>query len=155
MTDALREQIRAFILENYLFTADQSALGLDDSLLERGIVDSTGMLEIIFFIEEQLGVKVKDITGGYRAYRREVLEALDLDSIESQGYCFQVDLAWRLIQGGATVVEVPITFTEREIGESKMSGNIVREALLKVTAWGFKNRIQKLKNLTKRRKAAA
>ena len=60
MTDALREQIRAFILENYLFTDDKSALGLDDSLLERGIVDSTGMLEIIFFIEEQLGVKVKD-----------------------------------------------------------------------------------------------
>lgn len=60
MTDALREQIRGFILENYLFTADTSALGLDDSLLGRGIVDSTGMLEIIFFIEEQLGVKVKD-----------------------------------------------------------------------------------------------
>jgi acyl carrier protein len=60
MTDALREQVRAFILENYLFTADTSALGLDDSLLGRGIVDSTGMLEIIFFIEEQLGVKVKD-----------------------------------------------------------------------------------------------
>ena len=60
MTDALRDQIRAFILENYLFTDDKSALGLDDSLLERGIVDSTGMLEIIFFIEEQLGVKVKD-----------------------------------------------------------------------------------------------
>jgi acyl carrier protein len=60
MTDALREQIRDFILENYLFTSDTSALGLDDSLLGRGIVDSTGMLEIIFFIEEQLGVKVKD-----------------------------------------------------------------------------------------------
>jgi acyl carrier protein len=60
MTDALQEQVRAFILENYLFTADTAALGLDDSLLGRGIVDSTGMLEIIFFIEEQLGVKVKD-----------------------------------------------------------------------------------------------
>jgi acyl carrier protein len=60
MSDSLREQIRAFILENYLFTSDTSALGLDDSLLGRGIVDSTGMLEIIFFIEEQLGVKVKD-----------------------------------------------------------------------------------------------
>ncbi len=60
MTDALRDQIRDFILENYLFTTDTSALGLDDSLLGRGIVDSTGMLEIIFFIEEQLGVKVKD-----------------------------------------------------------------------------------------------
>jgi acyl carrier protein len=60
MTDALRDKIRGFILENYLFTADVKALGLDDSLLGRGIVDSTGMLEIIFFIEEQLGVKVKD-----------------------------------------------------------------------------------------------
>ncbi len=60
MADALHDQIRNFILENYLFTNDASALGLDDSLLGRGIVDSTGMLEIIFFIEEQLGVKVKD-----------------------------------------------------------------------------------------------
>jgi len=60
MTEALRDKIRAFILENYLFTTDTSALGWDDSLLGRGIVDSTGMLEIIFFIEEQLGVKVKD-----------------------------------------------------------------------------------------------
>lgn len=60
MTDALRDQVRAFVLENYLFTSDASALGLEDSLLGRGIVDSTGMLEIIFFIEEQLGVKVKD-----------------------------------------------------------------------------------------------
>jgi acyl carrier protein len=60
MADALNDQIRNFILENYLFTNDVSALGLDDSLLGRGIVDSTGMLEIIFFIEEQLGVKVKD-----------------------------------------------------------------------------------------------
>ena len=60
MTDALRDQIRAFILENYLFTSDVAALGAEDSLLGRGIVDSTGMLEIIFFIEEQLGVKVRD-----------------------------------------------------------------------------------------------
>lgn len=60
MADALRTQIRDFILQNYLFTDDASALALDDSLLERGIVDSTGMLEVIFFIEEQLGVKVKD-----------------------------------------------------------------------------------------------
>jgi acyl carrier protein len=60
MADALHDQIRNFILENYLFTNDESALNLDDSLLGRGIVDSTGMLEIIFFIEEQLGVKVKD-----------------------------------------------------------------------------------------------
>lgn len=60
MSDSLRDRIQKFILENYLFTNDASALGLDDSLLGRGIVDSTGMLEIIMFIEEQLGVTVKD-----------------------------------------------------------------------------------------------
>ena len=60
MTDELRERIRKFILENYLFTSDPGALALDDSLLGRGIVDSTGMLEIIMFIEEQLGVTVAD-----------------------------------------------------------------------------------------------
>ena len=60
MPDSLLEQVRSYILENYLFTTDTSMLGLDDSLLERGIVDSTGMLEIIFFIEEQLGVKIED-----------------------------------------------------------------------------------------------
>ena len=101
-----------------------------------------------------LGVKIKDITGGYRAYRRSVLEALDLDTVESHGYCFQVDLAWRLIQTGAVVVEVPITCTEREIGESKMSGNIVREALLKVTAWGFRNRIAKLRSAGRKARKA-
>jgi acyl carrier protein len=60
MSDSLHTEIRNFILENYLFTNDASAIGLDDSLLGKGIVDSTGMLEIIFFIEEKLGVKVKD-----------------------------------------------------------------------------------------------
>ncbi len=60
MSDSLRDRIQKFILENYLFTSDRSALGLDDSLLGRGIVDSTGMLEIIMFIEEQLGVTVRD-----------------------------------------------------------------------------------------------
>ena len=60
MAESLHDQIRDFILENYLFTTDKAALGADDSLLGRGIVDSTGMLEIIFFIDEQLGVKVRD-----------------------------------------------------------------------------------------------
>ena len=76
-----------------------------------------------------LGVSIHDITGGYRAYQAEVLRTLELDEVASHGYCFQVDLAWRTVQAGFTVVEVPITFTEREIGESKMSGGIVREAL--------------------------
>ena len=60
MSSELQKQVRDFILENYLFTDDESALGLDESLLDRGIVDSTGMLEIIMFIEDELGVKVED-----------------------------------------------------------------------------------------------
>jgi len=92
-----------------------------------------------------LGVRINDITGGFRAYRREVLAALPLDAVASQGYCFQVDLAWRAVRQGFSVAEVPITFTEREIGESKMSGGIVREALLLVTGWGVRNRLQALR----------
>lgn len=89
-----------------------------------------------------LGAGIKDITGGYRAYRRDVLEGIDYAHVASQGYCFQVDLAWRAVRGGYRVVEVPITFVERERGESKMSGDIVREALLRVTEWGVAHRAQ-------------
>ncbi|WP_158841757.1 polyprenol monophosphomannose synthase [Saccharothrix deserti] len=94
-----------------------------------------------------LGAKVKDITGGFRAFRAEVLERLKLDTVASQGYCFQIDLAWRTIELGYRVVEVPITFTEREIGESKMSSNIVREALWRVTKWGVRRRATQLRDL--------
>lgn len=97
-----------------------------------------------------LGIDVQDATGGYRAYRRAVLENIDLDSIASQGYCFQVDLAWRAVQAGFRVAEVPITFVERERGESKMSGGIVREALLKVTEWGAVHRARQLRGLIRR-----
>ncbi len=97
-----------------------------------------------------LGVRIDDITGGYRAYRSEVLRALPLHDIESHGYCFQVDLAWRAVQAGFRVTEVPITFTEREIGTSKMSGGIVREALLKVTLWGAAYRWRQVTGATRR-----
>lgn len=93
-----------------------------------------------------LGVDVKDITGGYRAYRREVLEKVELAEISSQGYCFQVDLAWRTIKAGFTVVEVPITFTDRQAGASKMSGAIVAEALWRVTIWGIRHRRGQLRS---------
>jgi dolichol-phosphate mannosyltransferase len=83
-----------------------------------------------------LGVPIRDITGGYRAFRREVLEELALGDVASQGYCFQVDMAWRAVQAGFRVREVPITFTERERGSSKMSQTIVAEALWRVTRWG-------------------
>ncbi|MET0863370.1 MAG: polyprenol monophosphomannose synthase [Nakamurella sp.] len=91
-----------------------------------------------------LGVRIYDITGGYRAYRSEVLRTIALDQVASHGYCFQVDLAWRAVQAGFRVTEVPITFVEREIGTSKMSGGIVREALMKVTWWGAKHRARQV-----------
>ncbi|EUA42223.1 glycosyl transferase 2 family protein [Mycobacterium xenopi 4042] len=83
-----------------------------------------------------LGIDVHDITAGYRAYRREVLETIDLSAVDSKGYCFQIDLTWRTISNGFSVVEVPITFTERELGVSKMSGSNIREAVVKVAQWG-------------------
>ncbi|MEO7260373.1 MAG: polyprenol monophosphomannose synthase [Jatrophihabitantaceae bacterium] len=97
-----------------------------------------------------LGIELHDATGGYRAYRRSVLQTIDLSSIASEGYCFQVDLAWRAVQAGFRVTEVPITFAERERGESKMSGNIVREALLRVTEWGAAHRAAQLRRLVSR-----
>jgi dolichol-phosphate mannosyltransferase len=88
-----------------------------------------------------LGVPIRDITGGYRAFRRQVLEELDLGSVASQGYCFQVDVAWRTVQAGFRVREVPITFTERALGASKMNRSIVAEALWLVTRWGIERRL--------------
>ena len=87
-----------------------------------------------------LGIGVHDITAGYRAYRREVLEAIELDSVDSKGYCFQIEMTWRTVNNGFVIVEVPITFTERELGVSKMSGSNIREALVKVARWGVEGR---------------
>ncbi len=92
-----------------------------------------------------LSMPVRDATGGYRAYRTPVLDKIDLDSVASQGYCFQVDLAWRAHQHRLRVVEVPITFTERQRGDSKMSSSIVREALWRVTLWGVQSRREGLR----------
>jgi dolichol-phosphate mannosyltransferase len=86
-----------------------------------------------------LRLPLQDATGGYRAYRRSVLDTLPLGEISSQGYCFQVDLAWQTWRQGYRVVEVPITFVERERGESKMSRRIVAEALWRVTVWGLRS----------------
>jgi dolichol-phosphate mannosyltransferase len=101
-----------------------------------------------------LGIDLRDATGGYRAFRRRVLEDIDYKAVASQGYCFQVDLAWRATQAGYRVAEVPITFAERERGESKMSGAIVREALWRVTVWGAERRSQQVRDAWQRRGAA-
>jgi dolichol-phosphate mannosyltransferase len=99
-----------------------------------------------------LGIPVKDATGGYRAFRRRVLEKIDYAAVASQGYCFQVDLAWRAVQAGFRVRELPITFAERERGESKMSGSIVREALVLTTIWGVRHRAGQLRAAVGRRR---
>jgi dolichol-phosphate mannosyltransferase len=91
-----------------------------------------------------LDVPIRDVTGGFRAFRKETLEGLGLDEVASQGYCFQVDLARRAVAAGYHVVEVPITFVERELGDSKMSRDIVVEALWRVTAWGLGSRADRL-----------
>ena len=93
-----------------------------------------------------LGSNVRDMTGGYRAFKANTLRKLNLASVASAGYCFQIDLLWRTLELGFKVVEVPITFQEREYGESKMSGNIVREALVRVTKWGLRRRYTQLRN---------
>lgn len=91
-----------------------------------------------------LGVPIRDVTGGFRAFRAETLQGLGLTEVASQGYCFQVDLARRAVEAGFHVVEVPITFVERELGDSKMSRDIVVEALWRVTAWGVGTRAGRL-----------
>jgi dolichol-phosphate mannosyltransferase len=92
------------------------------------------------YTRAMLGVPIHDATGGYRAFRADTLRNLDLHTVASQGYCFQVDLAWRTVQRGMTVKEVPITFVERSVGDSKMSRAIVAEALWRVTQWGVAER---------------
>lgn len=102
-----------------------------------------------------LGVPIRDATGGYRAFRASTLRALDLHEVASQGYCFQVDLAWRAVQRGMRVREVPITFVERTSGASKMSRTIVAEALWRVTVWGVDARVTRLRERAMTRRGQA
>lgn len=103
------------------------------------------------YIRMALGMPFKDATGGYRAYRLAVLDKIDVATIASTGYSFQVEMAWRAHKQGFRMVEVPITFTERELGVSKMSGNIFKEQLLRVTLWGAQHRKDNLLGLLNRK----
>jgi len=98
-----------------------------------------------------LGVPVNDMTAGFRAYRARVLATLPLEDVVSAGYCFQIDLTLRTAQAGFDIVEVPITFTEREIGTSKMDGSIIGEAMVRVAQWGAARRLGQLRRLLLRR----
>ena len=113
-------------------------LALGSRYVEGGTVRNWGLLRRIvsaggsFYARVLLGVRVHDLTGGFKCYRRTVLEAIDLDVIHSKGYAFQIETTYRTLRAGFKVVEVPITFADREVGGSKMSKAIVAEAIWKV-----------------------
>jgi dolichol-phosphate mannosyltransferase len=92
-----------------------------------------------FYAHCALGLPFRDVTGGYRAYRASALLALDYSSVQSQGYCFQIELLWRAWEAGLVIRETPIQFAERSAGESKMNLSIVVEAVARVTGWGIRN----------------
>ena len=87
-----------------------------------------------FYARVLLSSQIRDLTGGFKCYHRQVLETIDLDAIDSKGYAFQIETTYRALQAGFRVVEVPIRFADREVGSSKMSGAIVLEAIWKVPA---------------------
>ncbi|QDB79202.1 polyprenol monophosphomannose synthase [Georgenia wutianyii] len=103
------------------------------------------------YVQLLLGLPVRDATAGFRVFRAPALAALPLEEIESQGYCFQVDMTWRVHRAGGRVAEVPISFVERAEGVSKMSRGIIAEALVRTTAWGVRHRAQQLLGLLRRR----
>lgn len=88
-----------------------------------------------------LGLRVRDATAGYRAYRATILAEIDLDAVRADGYGFQIEMAYQVARHGGQIVEVPISFTDRVRGKSKMSGRIVLEALALVTWWGIRDRL--------------
>ena len=117
---------------------DGADLALGSRYVAGGAVRNWGRLRRLisaggsFYARLVLGVKVRDLTGGFKCYRRAVLEAIDLDAVDSKGYAFQIETTYRALRAGFKVVEVPITFADREVGGSKMSKGIVAEAIWKV-----------------------
>jgi dolichol-phosphate mannosyltransferase len=102
------------------------------------------------YIRVLLGMPVNDATAGYRVYTADALRRIGLHDVASQGYSFQTDLTRRAVVLGMRVVEVPITFVEREVGDSKMSGDIMRESLQRITVWGVHHRAEQLRRLGRR-----
>jgi len=107
--------------------------GIENWGLERRIISRVGC----GYARRVLGVKVRDLTGGFKCFRADTLRAIDAASAEAQGYGFQVELTYRVLSLGLTVVEVPIRFRERRLGESKMSAHIALEAAWRVPALRF------------------
>jgi dolichol-phosphate mannosyltransferase len=128
-------------LPRLIETAEQGAdLVLGSRYVSGGSVTDWGLLRKLisrggsWYARVVLGVKVRDLTGGFKCFRRVVLEALDLDHVHADGYGFQIELTYRTIQAGFRVVEIPIVFRDRRVGESKMNARIALEAVWKVPA---------------------
>jgi dolichol-phosphate mannosyltransferase len=102
-----------------------------------------------------LGLPFRDITGGYRVFRASALSALSYQTVEAQGYCFQIEMLWRAREAGLAIVEVPIDFAERLSGTSKMSLSIVIEAISRVTVWGIGDLPRRLRRAAPQRRAAS
>src|ERR1700749_3758581 len=130
-------------LPRLLDAARSADLGIGSRYIDGGGVSDWGAVRRLIsrggsvYSRLVLGVEVHDLTGGFKCFRREVLEAIDLDSVEVRGYAFQVEMTYRAIQLGFSVVEVPIVFRDRRAGESKMDGSIVAEAILSVPRLRF------------------
>lgn len=123
-----------------------------------GSTDQTKSREMLsrlanIWIQVAMDIPVRDATGGFNAFRASILREINLDDVASVGYTFQVDMTRRVIDAGGTVGEVPIYFPDREFGESKMSGSIIKEALIRTGKWGVQKRTAQVKELG--RKAAA
>jgi len=122
-------------LPRLIGAAQEADLVIGSRYVSGGAVRNWGPLRRLvsrggcWYARTVLGVEVRDLTGGFKCFRRAVLEAIDLGSIRSRGYAFQVELTYRAIERGFRVAEVPITFTERRVGSSKMSRAIVLEAI--------------------------
>lgn len=107
--------------------------GTEDWTFMRRMISKGGNL----YARVVMGLRFKDLTGGFKCFRREVLETLDLDAVKSKGYAFQIELTYRAHLAGFKIAEVPIIFPDRKLGQSKMSGRIVREAMLNVVKLRF------------------
>lgn len=131
-------------LHRLLDALDDSDVVLGSRWTPGGAVENWPMSRVILsrggslYARIALGLPVRDVTGGFRAFRASALVALDFHSVASQGYCFQIDMLWHAYTVGLRIAEVPITFVERVHGESKMSSGIVREAIGRVTIWGLR-----------------
>jgi len=131
-------------LEDFLAASDNADLVLGCRYMKGGGTENWTFMRKLtsmggnLYARSILGLRFKDLTGGFKCFRREVLESIDLDSIDSVGYAFQIELTYRAHKAGFRIAEVPIVFPDRERGASKMSTKIVREAMVNVVKLRFK-----------------